>query len=135
MAHGNMRLLNSRCVARRDIQRVIDYFCNFSPILPRQADRDHAYFLRRFKSFHHIRRGAAGAQSPGDIPGQSDSPDLLTEDLGKIIIIANACDDRGIGRQGNGGQGRSLNEKPVYKFTGDMLGVSCRFSLRKMSLT
>ena len=66
------------------------------------------------------------AHAPGQVPGPSQSAHLFGEDLPKIIVIGHRGEDRTIGGQGQGGQGRPLHLKPVDKLRGQVLGVRGR---------
>jgi hypothetical protein len=48
-----------------------------------------------------------------------------------MIVISNACDYRCVGGQSNSRKGRPFDLKPVYEFSGNMLGICSTPSVSK----
>ena len=56
-------------------------------------------------------------------PGRPRRAHLLGENLREIVVIGHRGEDRGVGGQGQGGQGRPLHLEPVDELRGQVLGV------------
>lgn len=125
MTDKDMRFLDSRAVlAFGDAQHEIYFADHFAAASARQPDRYNRQTFANIDRLQHVGRIAAGGERHGDVSRFSECLDLLGKYLSVIVVIGDRRQGRAVGCQRDCWQRRSLDQKAIGEFRGNMLGIS-----------
>ena len=127
----NMGLLDTRCAGRWDSKGNISNLCKHPSIVSSEGHRFYSHLFRDFKGFDHVGGVPAGADTDRNIPFLTEGPELFRKDLIEGHVVGNAGQDRRIGREGDGREGRTVHDISIDEFRSEVLGVGGTSSVSK----
>jgi|GEM_PF-5435901 hypothetical protein len=123
MAQGDVNFLHQSGHWRADNKTAVAKFRHEAAFAPGQTNGEKAVGTGRLQGFQHIGAGARSGEGEKNIAPLPKGLHLLHKHLIKAEIVADGRKGRAVGGQGNGRQGRTVDDKPVDKFCGKVLAV------------